>query len=108
MRGNMGGKVFAVIVIVIALLSAVPIITHTFLGANVAPPEDISTHGPQIDKQLDDTMIEAGLSFLAAQLVLGFFVWHSGGKKYPHLTLFPRGPPHPCLAPPHLLLTPIH
>jgi cytochrome c oxidase subunit II len=91
MRGNMGGKVFAVIVIVIALLSAVPIITHTFLGATVAPPEDISTHGYQIDKQLDDTMIEAGLAFLAAQIVLGFFVWGAGGKKDAKLKNFPGG-----------------
>ena len=77
----MGGKLFAVIVILIALASAVPIISHTFMGANVALPQDISTHGGEIDKQIDETMIEAGLSFLAAQLVLGFFVWQSAGKK---------------------------
>jgi hypothetical protein len=61
----MGGKLFAVIVIVIALASAVPILNHTFLGASVKPPEDISTHGAEIDRQLDETMLEAGLSFLA-------------------------------------------
>ena len=77
----MGGKLFAVIVIVIALASAVPIMNHTFLGASVKPPEDISTHGAEIDKQLDETMVEAGLSFLAAQLVLGFFVWKFGGTE---------------------------
>ena len=77
----MGGKIFAVLVIIIALASAVPIISHTFLGASVTPPEDISTHGYEIDKQLDETMIEAGLSFLAAQLVLGFFVWQSGERN---------------------------
>src|ERR1700719_1655514 len=87
----MGGKLFAVIVIVIALASAVPIISHTFLGASVQPPEDISTHGSDIDKQLDETMIEAGLSFLAAQLVLGFFVWQFGGKKDGPLRNFPGG-----------------
>ncbi len=65
-----GRKLFAVIVILIALASAVPIITHTFVGASVTPPEDISTHGSEIDKQMDETMIEAGLSFLAAQIVL--------------------------------------
>ena len=89
MRGNMGGKLFAVIVIVIALASAVPIITHTFMGASVQLPEDISTHGAEIDKQLDETMIEAGLSFLAAQLVLGFFVWQFGGRKNGPLKNFP-------------------
>src|SRR5580704_796999 len=87
----MGGKLFAVIVIVIALASAVPIISHTFLGASVRPPEDISTHGSDIDKQLDETMIEAGLSFLAAQLVLGFFVWRFGGRKNGPLKNFPGG-----------------
>jgi len=87
----MGGKLFAVIVIVIALASAVPIINHTFLGASVTPPEDISTHGAEIDKQLDETMVEAGLSFLAAQLVLGFFVWQFGGRKNGPLKNFPGG-----------------
>jgi len=77
----MGGKLFAVILVVIALASAVPIVSHTFMGANVSLPEDISTHGHDIDKQLDETMIEAGLSFLAAQLVLAFFVFQSGGRN---------------------------
>jgi len=35
-------------------------------------PEDISTHGYQIDEQLSDTMAEAGISFLLAQFVLRF------------------------------------
>src|SRR5579863_3134524 len=91
MRGSMGGKIFAVLVIIIALASAVPVITHTFMGATVAPPEDISTHGAEIDKQIDETMVEAGLSFLAAQLVLGFFVWQFGGKKDGPLKNFPGG-----------------
>ena len=71
------GKVFAVIVVVIALASAIPIITHNWFGTAIqlAPPEDISTHGHAIDEQLSETMVEAGLSFLAAQLVLAFFVW---------------------------------
>ena len=88
----MGGKLFAVIVIVIALASAVPIMNHTFLGASVTPPEDISTHGARrLTKQLDETMVEAGLSFLAAQLVLGFFVWKFGGRKNGPLKNFPGG-----------------
>jgi len=56
----MSGKLFAVVVIVIALASAVPIINHTFMGANVSMPEDISTHGYEIDKQIDETMIGEG------------------------------------------------
>jgi cytochrome c oxidase subunit 2 len=94
----MGGKLFAVLVILIALASAVPIVNHTFLGANVAPPQDISTHGAEIDKQLDETMIEAGLSFLAAQLVLGFFVWRFGGRKNGPLKNFPGGAKYLVLA----------
>lgn len=94
----MGGKLFAVIVILIALLSAVPVITHTFVGATVAPPEDISTHGGEIDKQMDETMIEAGLSFLAAQIVLGLFVWQFGGRKDGPLKNFPGGAKYLVLA----------
>src|ERR1035438_7625478 len=87
----MTGKLFAVVVILIALASAVPIISHTFMGASVTPPEDISTHGADIDKQIDETMIEAGLSFLAAQIVLGLFVWQFGGRKNGPLKNFPGG-----------------
>ena len=51
------GKLFAVILTVIALLSAVPIITHHWFGSDISfsPPEDISTHGHAIDDQLADT-----------------------------------------------------
>jgi len=77
------GKLFAVTLTVIALLSAIPIVTHRWYGSSIslAPPEDISTHGHAIDEQLSETMIEAGLSFLAAQLLLALFVWKSAGRK---------------------------
>jgi cytochrome c oxidase subunit II len=97
-EGHMSGKLFAVLLILIALGSAVPVITHTFLGANVAPPEDISTHGSGIDQQMDETMIEAGLSFLAAQIVLGIFVWQFGGRKDGVLKNFPGGAKYLVLA----------
>ena len=61
----MTGKLLAVIVILIALASAVPIISHHFMGATISPPVDISTHGAEIDKQLDETMIEAGATCLS-------------------------------------------
>ena len=56
------------------------------------PPADISTHGHLIDNQRDDTMIEAGVSFLAAQILLAIFIWQfanskPGGKK----KIFPGG-----------------
>jgi len=77
------GKLFAVVLVVIALLSAIPIVTHHWYGSDIslAPPEDISTHGHAIDEQLNDTMLEAGISFLAAQIVLAIFVWQFSGRK---------------------------
>jgi len=63
-------KFFAVTIIVIAILSAIPILRHTWVA-----PEDISTHGALIDEQMSETMAEAGISFLAAQFVLAIFVW---------------------------------
>jgi cytochrome c oxidase subunit 2 len=76
-----GGKIFAVLVIIIAVASAVPIITHTFMGASVTPPADISTHGKAIDDQISVTTIEAGVSFLVAQVMLGLFVWRFATRK---------------------------
>jgi len=40
-------KLFAVTIIVIAILSAIPILRHTWWMA-----EDISTHGAPIDEQM--------------------------------------------------------
>jgi len=63
-------KIFAVTLILIAIGSAIPIVAHIW-----EPAPDISTHGAVIDEQLSETMVEAGLSFLAAQFVLAIFVW---------------------------------
>jgi len=63
-------KFFAVTIIVIAILSAIPILRHTWEA-----PEDISIHGVLIDEQMSETMAEAGISFLAAQFVLAIFIW---------------------------------
>ena len=64
------GKFFAVTIIVIAILSAIPIVRHTWW---MAP--DISTHGAPIDEQMSETMAEAGISFLASQIILALFIW---------------------------------
>ena len=82
MRGEMG-KTFAIVVAILAIASAVPIVMHTW-----APPVDISTHGHLIDEQLKDTMVEVGISFLAAQFILALFVWKSSSpdskiKRFP-------------------------
>ncbi len=63
-------KLFAVTIILIAIASAVPIVMHMWPMA-----QDISSHGPLIDEQYADTMLEAGVSFLASQFLLAFFIW---------------------------------
>src|SRR6202021_2618399 len=70
------GKVFGVILTIIALASAYPIVTHMYVQ-----PVDISTHGHAIDEQLADTMAEAGLAFVLAQLLLAFCVWKFSNRK---------------------------
>lgn len=80
------GKLFAVVLTIIAIASAVPIVMHTW-----EPPQDISTHGHAIDEQMSETMVEAGVSFLAAQLLLAFFVWRFADRKEGTIRNFPGG-----------------
>jgi cytochrome c oxidase subunit II len=68
-------KFFAVTIIVIAILSAIPILRHTWVA-----PDDISTHGYLIDEQMSETMAESGIAFLAAQFVLAFFIWQFSNR----------------------------
>jgi cytochrome c oxidase subunit II len=68
-------KLFAVTLVIIAILSAIPILRHTWVA-----PEDISTHGHLIDEQMSETMAEAGIAFLAAQFLLALFVWQSSNR----------------------------
>ena len=80
-------KFFAVTIIVIAILSAIPILRHTWWMA-----EDISTHGKPIDEQMSETMAEAGLSFLASQILLAAFIWKfSQPKPGEKIRNFPGG-----------------
>jgi cytochrome c oxidase subunit II len=74
-RGAMG-KLFGVILTIIALVSAYPIAFHKYVQ-----PVDISTHGHAIDEQLSDTMAESGFAFLGSQLLLAFFVWKFSERK---------------------------
>src|SRR5271170_610482 len=74
-RGQMG-KLLGVVLVLITIASAYPIIINQY-----PLPEDISTHGHMIDEHLHSTMIEAGLAFIGAQLVLAFFVWSFSGRK---------------------------
>ena len=80
-------KLFAITIVVIAILSAIPIVRHTW-----HQPEDISTHGQQIDEQMSETMAEAGLAFLAAQIILAAFIWKfSNPKPGTKIRNFPGG-----------------
>jgi cytochrome c oxidase subunit II len=79
-------KLFAVTIFLIAILSAIPIIRHTWWMA-----EDISTHGAPIDEQMSETMAEAGISFLASQFILGFFIWKFSGDRAEKVKNFPGG-----------------
>jgi cytochrome c oxidase subunit II len=80
-------KLFAVTIFVIAILSAIPILRHTWWM-----PQDISTHGAPIDEQMSETMAEAGISFLASQFILGYFIWrYSNRRPDEKLKNFPGG-----------------
>jgi cytochrome c oxidase subunit 2 len=81
------GKLFATVVIVITLISVAIFAMHIWWL-----PVDISTTGPAVDRQMDDTMLGTGILFLAGQLALGVFVWgssnRSSGRK---VKVFPGG-----------------
>jgi len=79
------GKILAITIVLIAIVSAIPIIRHTWWM-----PEDVSTHGQPIDEQMSETMAEAGISFLASQFLLGYFIWRYAGWKG-KIRTFPGG-----------------
>lgn len=81
------GRLFGLIVVVIAIASAVPIVLHWW-----PMPVDISKHGYLIDDQMADTMAEAGFAFLAAQFLLAYFVFRFADQKVPaRIRSFPGG-----------------
>lgn len=80
-------KFFAVTIILITIASALPILMHTWPA-----PQDISTHGALIDEQTSETMAEAGISFLASQFILAFFIWKfSSWRPGDKVKTFPGG-----------------
>jgi len=80
-------KVFTITLILIAIGSAIPILQHTWWI-----PQDISTHGAPIDEQMSETMAEAGISFLASQILLAIFVWkYSQPRPGEKIKRFPGG-----------------
>jgi len=78
------GKLFAIVVAIIALASA----TVFALRIWWLPP-DISAHGARIDRQLMETMVVCGILFVLAQLALAAFVWTGGAGR--GIKTFPGG-----------------
>src|SRR5438309_2620560 len=80
-------KIVAVTLVLITIASAIPIVAHIWVM-----PVDISTHGHLIDEQMSSTMAEAGISFIAAQLLLAVFIWmFSGRQPDAKIRTFPGG-----------------
>ncbi|HEY2548225.1 MAG TPA: hypothetical protein VGI46_19290 [Candidatus Acidoferrum sp.] len=69
------GKAFAVVLTLITLISIALFVMHTWWL-----PPDISTTGPAVDHQLEETLIGTGVLFLAGQLMLGCFAWMASDK----------------------------
>lgn len=80
-------KLFAAVVTIITLVSATIFAMHIWWM-----PQDISVLGAGIDHQLTETMAATGVMFIAAQLVLGYFVLRSGdGDTTRAIRTFPGG-----------------
>jgi cytochrome c oxidase subunit II len=81
------GKVFAVLVTLITLVSIAFFVLHTWWL-----PPNISTTGKAVDHQLEETLIGTGVLFLAGQLMLGCFAWMASNKsKDAQAKRFPGG-----------------
>lgn len=70
---NEVGKLFAVILTIITLVSTAIVAAHVWWL-----PIDISASGGAVDSLMEGTIITSGLLFVAAQLLLAFFVWRAG------------------------------
>ncbi|HTC62981.1 MAG TPA: cupredoxin domain-containing protein [Candidatus Saccharimonadales bacterium] len=81
------GKLFAIVVVIIALVSAGFIVAHVWWL-----PTPISTIAPGIDGQFNETMWFTGALFLSSQFVLAFFVWTSREGKDRKSKYWPGGP----------------
>jgi cytochrome c oxidase subunit 2 len=80
------GKLFAIIVTIITLVSAAIFALHHWM------PPDASELGVGIDHQMAETMITSGILFVVAQLVLASFVWRFADKNDQRkIKIFPGG-----------------
>ena len=80
------GKLFAIVLVIITLVSAGIIAAHVWW-----PPKAISTIGPAIDRQFNETMWFTGALYISSQLILAYFVWTSGDKKGRKIKYWPGG-----------------
>jgi cytochrome c oxidase subunit 2 len=70
------GKLFAVVVTIITLVSTAIFASHIWWL-----PVDISAHGHAIDRQLTETMVTSGVLFVLSQLALAVFAWRYGDRR---------------------------
>lgn len=75
------GKTFAVVLIVITIISTAVFIFHDFHGISLWLPVDASAHGHGVDHQLMETMYGSGFLFVLSQILLGLFVWQASTRK---------------------------
>src|SRR5690349_23228194 len=80
------GKLFAVVVSIITVVSTAFFLTHTWWL-----PVDISAHGQAIDHQLFETMASSGVLFVVSQLALAVFAWRYSDRKDARVKIFPGG-----------------
>jgi cytochrome c oxidase subunit II len=81
------GRAFAIVLAAITVVSMAFFAMHTWWL-----PPDISTTGPAVDRQFEETLIGTGVLFLAGQLVLAWFVWGSSDRsKTRKIRPFPGG-----------------
>lgn len=80
------GKVFAIVVTIITIVSAAIFVLYQWL------PPDVSQLGVGVDHQLAETMVGSGVLFVVAQLVLAFFVWRfADNNDQRKIKIFPGG-----------------
>ena len=80
------GKLFAIIVTIITIVSAAIFISHQWM------PPDFSRLGVGIDHQMAETMVTSGILFVVAQLVLASFVWRfADSNDQRKIKIFPGG-----------------
>lgn len=81
------GKLFAVVIAVITIISA-----GIFISRVWWLPADVSVLGVGIDRQMSETMISAGVLFVLSQLVLALFAWQYGDRGDGRaIKIFPGG-----------------